>query len=157
MKDRDRPITGMTAEPNREDLSRQSRHDQGIWLFCGIPARQGRPGSHSELANFRVKKTEDIVKVGDDITVKCLGVDEKRGASVAEGRDGRPRQGSRGRDRIRDRSQVILANQFQRERETVRAFLFACAKRRECRTVGRDSRRAVLHHNSQFVNSPVVC
>jgi polyribonucleotide nucleotidyltransferase len=31
----------------------------------------------SELANFRVKNTEDIVKVGDDITVKCLGVDEK--------------------------------------------------------------------------------
>jgi polyribonucleotide nucleotidyltransferase len=31
----------------------------------------------SELANFRVKKTEDIVKVGDEITVKCLGVDEK--------------------------------------------------------------------------------
>ena len=31
----------------------------------------------SELANFRVKKTEDIVKIGDDITVKCLGVDEK--------------------------------------------------------------------------------
>ena len=31
----------------------------------------------SELANFRVKKTEDIVKVGDEISVKCLGVDEK--------------------------------------------------------------------------------
>ena len=31
----------------------------------------------SELANFRVKQTEDIVKVGDDIWVKCLGVDEK--------------------------------------------------------------------------------
>ncbi|HZF01576.1 MAG TPA: polyribonucleotide nucleotidyltransferase [Methylomirabilota bacterium] len=31
----------------------------------------------SELANFRVKRTEDIVKEGDDITVKCLGVDEK--------------------------------------------------------------------------------
>src|SRR5437867_851747 len=31
----------------------------------------------SELANFRVKKTEDIVKIGDEITVKCLGVDEK--------------------------------------------------------------------------------
>src|SRR5271154_6770917 len=31
----------------------------------------------SELANFRVKKTEDIVKEGDEITVKCLGVDEK--------------------------------------------------------------------------------
>ena len=31
----------------------------------------------SELANFRVKNTEDIVKIGDEITVKCLGVDEK--------------------------------------------------------------------------------
>jgi polyribonucleotide nucleotidyltransferase len=31
----------------------------------------------SELANFRVKKTEDIVKIGDEILVKCLGVDEK--------------------------------------------------------------------------------
>ncbi len=31
----------------------------------------------SELANFRVKQTEDIVKIGDDIWVKCLGVDEK--------------------------------------------------------------------------------
>jgi polyribonucleotide nucleotidyltransferase len=31
----------------------------------------------SELANFRVKQTEDIVKVGDEIWVKCLGVDEK--------------------------------------------------------------------------------
>ena len=31
----------------------------------------------SELANFRVKKTEDIVKLGDEILVKCLGVDEK--------------------------------------------------------------------------------
>lgn len=31
----------------------------------------------SELANFRVKRTEDIVKMGDEIWVKCLGVDEK--------------------------------------------------------------------------------
>ena len=31
----------------------------------------------SELANFRVKQTEDIVKIGDEIWVKCLGVDEK--------------------------------------------------------------------------------
>ncbi len=31
----------------------------------------------SELANFRVKKVEDIVQLGDEITVKCLGVDEK--------------------------------------------------------------------------------
>lgn len=44
----------------------------------------------SELAEFRVKKTEDIVKVGDEIWVKCLGVDEKgrvrlsRKAAMAE-------------------------------------------------------------------------
>ena len=44
----------------------------------------------SELANFRVKKTEDIVKLGDEIMVKCLGVDEKgrvrlsRKAAMAE-------------------------------------------------------------------------
>ncbi len=44
----------------------------------------------SELANFRVKKTEDIVKIGDEIRVKCLGVDEKgrvklsRKAAMAE-------------------------------------------------------------------------
>ena len=31
----------------------------------------------SELANFRVKQVEDIVKMGDEIWVKCLGVDEK--------------------------------------------------------------------------------
>src|SRR3989442_14254223 len=44
----------------------------------------------SELANFRVKQTEDIVKIGDEIWVKCLGVDEKgrvrlsRRAAMAE-------------------------------------------------------------------------
>jgi len=31
----------------------------------------------SELANFRVKSAEDIVKLGDEIWVKCIGVDEK--------------------------------------------------------------------------------
>ncbi len=30
----------------------------------------------SELANFRVKRTEDVVKVGDLVWVKCLSVDE---------------------------------------------------------------------------------
>ena len=31
----------------------------------------------SELANFRVKQVEDIVKMGDEIWVKCLEIDEK--------------------------------------------------------------------------------
>jgi polyribonucleotide nucleotidyltransferase len=41
-----------------------------------LPGRDGLVHI-SELANFRVKKTEDIVKMGDEILVKCLGVDEK--------------------------------------------------------------------------------
>src|SRR5208283_2128727 len=61
----------------------------------------------SELANFRVKQTEDIVKMGDEIWVKCLGVDEKgrvklsRKAAMAE-RDqqvgGAPAEGAQGGD-----------------------------------------------------------
>jgi polyribonucleotide nucleotidyltransferase len=31
----------------------------------------------SELADFRVKRTEDIVKAGDIIWVKCIGIDDK--------------------------------------------------------------------------------
>jgi polyribonucleotide nucleotidyltransferase len=31
----------------------------------------------SELADFRVNRTEDVVKVGDAIWVKCIGVDDK--------------------------------------------------------------------------------
>ena len=46
---------------------------------CFVEFLPGKDGlCHiSELANFRVKQTEDIVKMGDDILVKCLGVDEK--------------------------------------------------------------------------------
>lgn len=44
----------------------------------------------SELADFRVKATEDVVKMGDVIWVKCIGVNEKgrvrlsRKAAMAE-------------------------------------------------------------------------
>ena len=31
----------------------------------------------SELADFRVKHTEDVVKNGDEIWVKCIGIDDK--------------------------------------------------------------------------------
>ncbi len=46
---------------------------------CFVEFLPGKDGlvHISELANFRVKRTEDIVKEGDEITVKCLGVDEK--------------------------------------------------------------------------------
>lgn len=46
---------------------------------CFVEVFPGQDGlvHISELANFRVKQTEDIVKLGDEIWVKCLGVDEK--------------------------------------------------------------------------------
>ncbi|MBM3840791.1 MAG: polyribonucleotide nucleotidyltransferase [Verrucomicrobia bacterium] len=46
---------------------------------CFIEVFPGQDGlCHiSELANFRVKQVEDIVKMGDEITVKCIGIDEK--------------------------------------------------------------------------------
>jgi len=31
----------------------------------------------SELADFRVKAVEDVLKVGDLIWVKCIGIDDK--------------------------------------------------------------------------------
>ncbi len=46
---------------------------------CFVEALPGKEGlvHISELADFRVKRTEDVVKVGDRILVKCIGVDEK--------------------------------------------------------------------------------
>ena len=71
-------ITGMTAEAEVGKIYRGKVVT--IKEFgCFVEFLPGKDGlvHISELANFRVKKTEDIVKVGDDITVKCLGVDEK--------------------------------------------------------------------------------
>jgi len=46
---------------------------------CFVEVLPGKDGlvHISELANFRVKQTEDIVKVGDEIWVKCIGIDDK--------------------------------------------------------------------------------
>jgi len=41
-----------------------------------LPGREGLVHI-SELADFRVKRTEDVVKVGDMIWVKCIGIDDK--------------------------------------------------------------------------------
>ena len=50
-----------------------------ITVSCFVEVLPGKDGlvHISELANFRVKKTEDIVKDGDEIWVKCIGVDDK--------------------------------------------------------------------------------
>ncbi len=71
-------ISGMTAEAEVGKIYRGkvvTVKEFGAFVEF-LPGKDGLVHI-SELANFRVKKTEDIVKVGDDITVKCLGVDEK--------------------------------------------------------------------------------
>ena len=71
-------ITGMTAEAEIGKIYKGTVvtvKEFGAFVEF-LPGKDGLVHI-SELANFRVKKTEDIVKVGDAITVKCLGVDEK--------------------------------------------------------------------------------
>jgi polyribonucleotide nucleotidyltransferase len=71
-------ITGMTAEAEINKIYRGkvvTIKEFGAFVEF-LPGKDGLVHI-SELANFRVKQTEDIVKVGDDIWVKCLGVDEK--------------------------------------------------------------------------------
>lgn len=71
-------IMGMTAEAEVNKIYRGKVVT--IKEFgCFVEFLPGKDGlCHiSELANFRVKQTEDIVKVGDEIWVKCLGIDEK--------------------------------------------------------------------------------
>jgi polyribonucleotide nucleotidyltransferase len=71
-------ITGMTGEIEVGKLYRGKVVT--IKEFgCFVEVFPGRDGlvHISELANFRVKQVEDIVKLGDEIWVKCLGIDEK--------------------------------------------------------------------------------
>ena len=46
---------------------------------CFVEVMPGKDGlvHISELADFRVNKVEDVVKVGDSIWVKCIGVDDR--------------------------------------------------------------------------------
>ncbi len=84
-------IVGMTAEAEIGKIYRGkvvTIKEFGAFVEF-LPGRDGLVHI-SELANFRVKQTEDIVKMGDEIWVKCLGVDEKgrvrlsRKAAMAE-------------------------------------------------------------------------
>ncbi|EEF57348.1 polyribonucleotide nucleotidyltransferase, partial [Pedosphaera parvula] len=84
-------IVGMTAEAEIGKIYRGkvvTVKEFGAFVEF-LPGKDGLVHI-SELANFRVKQTEDIVKIGDEIWVKCLGVDEKgrvklsRRAAMAE-------------------------------------------------------------------------
>jgi polyribonucleotide nucleotidyltransferase len=49
----------------------------GCFVEC-LPGKEGL--CHvSELADFRVRRTEDVVKMGEMIWVKCIGIDERSG------------------------------------------------------------------------------
>jgi polyribonucleotide nucleotidyltransferase len=51
--------------------------DFGCFVEC-TPGKEGL--CHiSELSEQRVRRTEDVVKMGDSITVKCIGIDERSG------------------------------------------------------------------------------
>ncbi len=47
----------------------------GAFVEC-LPGKEGLVHI-SELADFRVNKTEDVCKLGDEIMVKCIGIDDK--------------------------------------------------------------------------------
>jgi polyribonucleotide nucleotidyltransferase len=46
---------------------------------CFVEVLPGKDGlvHISELAEFRVNKVEDVVRVGDSVWVKCIGIDDK--------------------------------------------------------------------------------
>jgi len=53
---------------------------KGIKEFgCFVEVLPGQEGlvHISELADFRVRKTEDVCKVGDEMVVKCIGIDDR--------------------------------------------------------------------------------
>jgi polyribonucleotide nucleotidyltransferase len=71
-------ISGMTKEISVGETY-QGRVVSIKEFGCFVEVLPGKDGMvHiSELADFRVKRTEDVVKVGDVIWVKCIGVDDK--------------------------------------------------------------------------------
>jgi len=71
-------IEGMTKEIGVGEMY-QGRVVTIKEFGCFVEVLPGKDGMvHiSELADFRVNKVEDIVKMGDVIWVKCIGVDEK--------------------------------------------------------------------------------
>jgi polyribonucleotide nucleotidyltransferase len=71
-------ITGMTKEIEVGDSYHGrvvSIKDFGAFVEV-LPGKDGLVHI-SELADFRVKSVEDVVKVGDLVWVKCIGIDEK--------------------------------------------------------------------------------
>jgi polyribonucleotide nucleotidyltransferase len=73
-----REIEGMTAEAEPGKIYRGkvvTLKEFGAFVEF-LPGKDGLVHI-SEWAGFRVKNMEDVAKIGDEVSVKCLGVDEK--------------------------------------------------------------------------------
>jgi polyribonucleotide nucleotidyltransferase len=73
-----REIEGMTAEAEEGKIYRGkvvTIKEFGAFVEF-LPGKDGLVHI-SEWAGFRVKNMEDVAKIGDEVSVKCLGVDEK--------------------------------------------------------------------------------
>ncbi len=68
------------ADRDRQAVPRPRHGHQGLRLLRRMHSRARKALCHiSELADFRVRRTEDVVKMGDMIWVKCVGIDERSG------------------------------------------------------------------------------
>ncbi|MCB1121206.1 MAG: polyribonucleotide nucleotidyltransferase, partial [Verrucomicrobiae bacterium] len=68
----------LTAEIEVGEIYRgtvKSVKDFGAFVEA-LPGKEGLVHI-SELADFRVRRTEDVAKIGDEIWVKCIGIDDK--------------------------------------------------------------------------------
>src|SRR5216110_2040081 len=76
---RAKEIIGGMAKEIEIGTTYQGRVDSTKEFGAFVEVLPGKEGlvHISELADFRVKRTEDVVKAGDTIWVKCIGIDDK--------------------------------------------------------------------------------
>jgi polyribonucleotide nucleotidyltransferase len=106
-------ISGLTAEAEIGKLYHgtvKGTKDFGVFVEI-LPGKEGLVHI-SELADFRVRTVEDICKVGDEMWVKCLDVDEtgrirlsRRAAMEEKGGGGEGEGGGSGGESSSDRGQ----------------------------------------------------
>ena len=73
---KDKDYQRIYLETSLEEFAKDGNIDAFIRSLQHVVKARGR-GAISALAKEHVKKTEDVVKLGDEILVKCLGYDKK--------------------------------------------------------------------------------
>ncbi len=79
---------------------------------CFVEALPGKEGlvHISELADFRVRKTEDVAKIGDEIWVKCIGIDDRGRVKLSRRAAMEEREGSKEDEGSDDNSEAADDN-----------------------------------------------